>query len=120
MENLKNIMPVAVHLASGGSARVRIGGQSVPLEDISDGSFDVEGGTGFRLFFVNASGLIGTMLIGYETPLDLSNASLVTSDMEMLSDDVPAGTTVYFALVDADGDPVQGGEGDVLHVSIYG
>lgn len=119
MDNLKNIMPVAVHLASGGGARIRVGGLSIPLEDVSGGSFEVEHGTGFRLFHVNNSGSADILLIGYKNPLDASNASLVTRSMQMLSDDVPSGTTVYFALTDSDGGSLQGEEGDWLHVSFY-
>ncbi len=121
MDNLKNIMPVGVHLASGGDARVRVGGDVLSLEDVSQGSFTIEHGTGYRLFYFNRSGNIGLLALGYESPLDASNASLLAGETQIISDDVAQGTTVYFALLDTDGlDLVQGGENDTLHVSFYG
>ena len=120
MNNLKNRLPVAVHLASGGDARVRVGGVSIPLEGEATASFITTGATRFRLT-LNARSVPGVMLlIGYDSPLTLANAPMLCSDMDSVTDDVPEGTTVYIALVNPmDGSAVTGGEEDHAVISFY-
>lgn len=121
MTNLQNELPVAVHVASGGDARVRTGGQVVSLNGISSGSFQVLGATKFRALFStrSTSGMI--MLVGYTSPVTLANASWILLDWGQFSDDVPEGTTVHFTAIEADEfTPIQGGESDTMHISYYG
>jgi hypothetical protein len=121
MTNLMNELPVAVHLASGGDARVRKGGQVIMLEGVSSGSFQVTGGTRYRLAYTifTAGGLL--LLVGYETPLAIENASWRALDREEIHDDVPEGTTVYWKTVSPDNFATYpGGEFDSIHISIYG
>lgn len=120
MISLKNELPVAVHLASGGEARLRTGGQAISLNGISSGSFQVMSGTRFRAKFGMRSVTGLSLLIGYSSPLTLANASTVASDTDDIYDDVPEGTTVYFSIIGpADDTPVLGGEHDYLYVSFY-
>lgn len=120
MTNLKNELPVAVHIASGGDARVRTGGQAMPLNNRSAGSFQVMGATRFRvkLNLRTVTGL--SLLIGYSSPVDLTNASLVVPDGGECFDDVPEGTTVYFSTIGPmEETPIAGGASDYLYVSFY-
>ena len=121
MTNLMNELPVAVHVSSGGAARVRKGGQVIMLDGVSSGSFQVTGGTGYRLAYTifTTSGLL--LLVGYENPLALANASWLALDRDEIHDDVPEGTTVYWKTVNPDTfSPYPGGESDSIHISIYG
>lgn len=121
MTNLRNELPVAVHVASGGEARVRTGGQVISLEDISSGSFQVSGATRFKGFF-NPRATGGLMLlVGYTSPLTPDNASMALVDFGQFCDDVPEGTTVYFCSVSLeDLSPCEGAAGDRIHISFYG
>lgn len=113
MNNLKNIMPVAVHIATGGLAH--------SLDGESDGSFQVTGGTRFRLFFSARTISNVLLIIGYKDPISISNAAYILSDLHSMDDDVPEGTTVYYAILDVDDfTPVQGGQDDTIHISFYG
>lgn len=121
MTSLKNELPVAVHVASGGDARVRVGGEVISLNGISTGSFQVSNATRFRVLFSNrtAGGMI--LLVGYSTPLTMANASRLGIDFCEVVDDVPEGTTVYFALFTSDDyTPMDGGALDSLHITYYG
>lgn len=120
MTNLKNELPVQVHVGSGGCGRVRSGGTVVSLNGVSSGSFQVTGATGFRGLFNNrtVSGLM--LLIGYASPISAQNAVMSVSDLQQIADDVPEGTTVYFATFSADGMiPTAGGMLDTLNLSFY-
>jgi len=121
MTNLRNELPVAVHVASGGDARVRTGGQTFSLDGVSSGSFQMTDATRFRALLSTRtmSGML--LLLGYTSPVTLSNAAWIVSDIDSISDDVPEGTTVYFATVSPDDfTAMQGGDLDTLHVSFYG
>jgi len=121
MTNLRNELPIAVHVASGGDARVRTGGQVIVLDGISSGSFQVTNGTRFRAFYSvrTTSGQI--LLLGYTSPVTILNASWIMMDFDNMSDDVPEGSTVYFTTLSSDDlTPMQGGEFDTVHISIYG
>ena len=121
MTNVKNELPVAVHHKSGGSARTRVGGATVSLEGVSSGSFQLVGGTRYRLCFSvrAASGLL--LLVGYTSPVTLANASAVLLDLARYDDDVPDGTTVYFTTISpVDLLPTEAGAGDCVYASFYG
>ena len=121
MTNLMNELPVAVHLASGGDARLRTGGQVISLSGVQSGSFTVTGATRYRLLCSTRStgGLI--VLVGYTSPVTLANASWVVIDFGQLTDDVPDGTTVHVAVLSPeDLSPTEGGALDALYVSYYG
>lgn len=121
MTNLRNELPVAVHIASGGDARVRTGGQVISLNEISSGSFQVLGATKYRAEFNTRTTGGMVLLMGYTSPVTLANASWVSLDWGQINDDVPEGTSVYFATVEADEfAALQGGEHDTLHISYYG
>lgn len=119
--NLRNELPIAVHVASGGDARVRTGGQVISLGGISSGSFQVSGATGYRGVF-SSRGTSGLMLLlGYTSPVTIANASHMAIDFGGFSDDVPDGTTVHFAIVKLeDFTSTQGAASDQVHVSFYG
>ncbi len=120
MTNLMNELPVAVHVASGGCARIRASGQTISLNGISSGSFQITGATRYRIkcSLFTVGGL--TLLVGYTNPLTLSNASWTAINREEISDDVPEGTTVYWKTVDpSDFTAFDGGEFDILHLSLY-
>lgn len=121
MTSLKNELPVAVHIASGGEARARTGGQVCALNGITSGSFQVTEGTRFRALY--SSRTMGGMLLllGYASPVTLANASWIMGDLTSMTDNVPEGTTVYFATVTPDDfTAMQGGPFDTLHISFYG
>jgi|GEM_PF-1154903 len=121
MTNLMNELPVAVHVASGGAARVRKGGLTISLNGVSSGSFQVTGGTRYRLScnLFTVGGLL--LLVGYQDPLSLSSAAWLAIDRDKIEDDVPEGTTVYWKAVNPeDFAPYPGGEFDSIHISIYG
>ena len=117
MTNLMNELPVAVHLASGGEARIRKGGQAISLENIASGSFQVTGGTRFRALYSVRTMTGMVLLLGYTSPVTLANASWLAFDKDEIADDVPEGTTVYWATA-SEGDflAMAGGEFDSLHV----
>jgi len=121
MTNLQNELPVAVHVASGGDARVRAGGQVISLNGISSGSFQVLGATKYRAVLSARSTAGMVMLVGYTSPVTLANASWIVLDWGQINDDVPEGATVYFSTIEVDEfGPQQGGEHDTLHISYYG
>ena len=120
MTSVKNELPVAVHQASGGGARVRYGGTEVWLAGTSSGSFQVEDGTRYRIFlnFRTSTGML--LLVGYTSPPTMANSSLVGTDLKETIDDVPKGTTVYYVLISPmTGTPITGGADDYLYVSYY-
>lgn len=121
MTNVKNELPVAVHVASGGDARVRTGGTAISLDGISQGSFQVQNGTKFRVCANFRSGSGAILLLATDSPVTLSNASTVVSDGQLVSDCVPSGTEIYFILVSPmDLQPTPGGAYDYLYVTFYG
>lgn len=116
---MKNELPVAVHVASGGDARLRIGGINVSLEGSPTASFQVSG-TRYKLCpsLRTSAGLF--LFVGYESPISLNNAAFITCDMETVGDDVPDGTTVYVLLVSPmTMEPVNGMSQDTICVSFY-
>ncbi len=121
MVNIRNKLLVAVHHASGGSARIRTGGAAVSMEGESSGSFRVVGGTRYRLCY-SCRGLGGLiLLVGYTNPVVLENASTVLLDFGVYEDDVPEGTYVYFAtLSPSDLTSHDGAAGDMVYASFYG
>ena len=121
MTNVKNELPIAVHVASGGDARVKTGGTVVELDGISSGSFQVANGTRYRLFASLRANTGALVLVGYSNPLTIENGSYIAVDMKEVVDDVPAGTTVYFAVLSAmDLSPLECSEYDFLYVTYYG
>lgn len=121
MPRVKNDLPIAVHIASGGDARIRRGGTVISLDGVSSGSFQVTGGTGYRVVLNNSTTTGIQLLLGYTSPVTPANASLICQDGSHLADDVPEGATVYFSILDPmELLPMQGGESDYLYVSIYG
>jgi hypothetical protein len=121
MTNLRNELPVAVHVASGGEARVRTGGQVISLDGVSSGSFQVSGATRFKALF-NARSTGGLMLLmGYTSPVTPANASIAGVDFSQFCDDVPEGTTVYYSSISLeDLSPSEGAVADRIHISFYG
>lgn len=121
MAKVKNELPVAVHVASGGDARVRVGSQVVSLNGINSGSFQVTGGTRFRMLTSLRTGIGLVLLVGYAGPVTVANMEMTCDDYGVCMDDVPEGTTVHFTLVDATTlEPAAGGTDDRLHVTFYG
>ena len=121
MTDVKNELPVAVHHASGGSARARVGGSSISLDSVSSGSFQVTGGTRYRLFANLRSSSGCAVLVGYSSPVSVQNAAMAVTDLNSITDDVPEGTTVYLAMIDTGTtSAVAGGSDDYLAVTIYG
>ena len=121
MTNLMNELPVAVHLASGGEARVRKSGQVISLDGISSGSFQMTNATRYRALYSirSVGGLM--LLVGYASPVTMANMSWVGIDRDEIIDDVPEGTTVYFKTVNPDDfSACNGGENDSIHISLYG
>ena len=120
MTNVKNELPVAVHVASGGEARMRSGGLSISLDGLSSGSFQLLNGTRYRAF-LNARGTSGVMvLFSYQNPPSLSNSSMRGTDLGEAYDDVPEGTTVYWLMISMSTlQPVEGTSADFLYVSFY-
>lgn len=119
MTNVKNELPVAVHMASGGDARVRTGGINISLHGVSSASFQVSG-TKYKMCpSLRASG--GSFVyVGYESPVGLNNAAFITCDMETTQDEVPNGTTVYVLLVSPmTNEPINGLAQDSVCVSFY-
>lgn len=121
MTNVKNELPIAIHHASGGSARVRLSGSTISLEGVSGGSFQVTGGTRYRLFSDIRGSAGAALLVGYSTPLTSTNAFTACGDLGEVCDDVPEGTMVYFQIVSpVDLQPITGAALDLIHFSIYG
>jgi hypothetical protein len=119
--NVKNELPVAVHIASGGDARVRTGGTVISLNGISSGSFQVTDGTRYRLVPSLRASVNAFVLVGYTNPLTTANTSHIVEDLSEIADDVPAGTTVHFAVLSSgDLSPLQCSEYDFLYVNYYG
>lgn len=121
MTSLLNELPVAVHLASGGDARVRKGGQRLSLNNFSSASVQISGATRYRgqLNARNNGNMM--LLVGYSTPLTMANASMIVSDMQSFTDDVPDGTTVYFEAIDPnEHTPMAGAQDDMIYLSFYG
>lgn len=116
-----NELPVAVHHESGGDARVRCGGFGISLNNVASGSFQVIGGTRFRLFVNTRTNAGLAIAIGYQNPVTTANTEMLVQDLNSAFDDVPEGTTVYWALVNPlDFVPVPGGQYDYIHVAFYG
>lgn len=121
MTNLRNQLPIAVHVQSGGDARVRTGGQVLSLDGVSAGSIQLTGATRLRgVFSARSTGGV-MLLVGYSSPVTLANASWFVSDLAEFSDDAPEGTVVHFQMVSMDDHaPVVGDELDAIHLSFYG
>ena len=98
MAKLLNGLPLAVHHASGGDARVRSGGASISCNAVSSGSFQVNG-TKYRLFVNMRDSNDMMVLAGYTSPVTFANASVMVIDTREYVDEVPDGTTVYFTLI---------------------
>ena len=121
MTNVKNELPIAVHVASGGDARVKTGATVVELDGITGGSFQVTNGTRYRLLPNLRGNTTAVVLVGYSSPLTLGNAARVAVDLNEMVDDVPEGTTVYFVVFSVmDLSPLECGEYDFLYVTYYG
>jgi hypothetical protein len=121
MNQVKNELPLAVHHASGGDARVRVGGTTISLTGVSSGSFQVTDGTRYRLIPDLRAYSTLALMIGYSTPVTQSNASFVGIDLNEVCDDVAEGTTVYFEAVDmVNLTPTPCTAYDKVHVSFYG
>jgi hypothetical protein len=115
----QNGLPVSIHHASGGDARVRSGGTNIQLTSISSGSFQVNG-TRYKLFANMRMTSEIITLVGYTSPVTVANASAMLLDMQAYQDDVPEGTTVYFTLVNPSTlSPSNGSSGDYIYTSIY-
>jgi len=102
-------------------APIRVSGQTISLNGISSGSFQVTGATRYRIkcSLFTIGGL--TLLVGYNPQLSLASASWTAINREEISDDVPEGTTVYWKTVDpSDFTDFAGGDFDVISVSYYG
>jgi len=119
MAKLLNGLPLSVHHASGGDARVRTGGAALQLTGISSGSFQVNG-TRYK-FYPNMRAANDTMiLLGYSSPVTFANASAMVMDMQQYSDDVPEGTTLYFTLISpVTLEPIGATPMDFIYVSFY-
>ena len=120
MTNLRNELPIAVHLASGGNARLRTGGQAVSLNGISSASVQASGATGVRgVLNARSTGSV-LLLVGYSSPVTASNASWVISDLGEFKDDIPTGTTLYLQAVSSDSlSPITCGAHDYVFLSFY-
>lgn len=119
MTNVKNELPVAVHVASGGDARVRTGGTNVSLNGTPTASFQVSG-TKYKLCTSLRASAGSFVFIGYENPINLNNASFITRDMDTIEDVVPDGTTVYVLLVSPmTMEPINGLANDTVCISFY-
>jgi len=115
MINAKNQLPIAVR-----ESRLRKSGEALSLDGISSGSFEVSGGTRYTLR-ANMRSTIGYVIIGYESPIGLDNASILFADLDSFADNVPEGTTVYFKVLDpATLLPLACGADDYLYVAVYG
>lgn len=115
--------PGASSSAPGARPRpLRVEGERVPLLDITDGSFTVpDDATRFRVQ-LSARTIAGMMVfIGYASPPSSTNASWILCDLEDWTEDVAAGTVVFFAIVNPDDmTALRGGDYDALYVSYYG
>lgn len=122
MTSVRNLLPVAVHVKSGGDARVRMGGSVLSLHDVTSGSFQLTGGaTRFRIMLNSRTNQGFMLAVGYVDPINAFNCSLICQDLEEVIDDVPEGTAVYFALIDpSTNQPTTGGENDCVSLSLYG
>jgi len=121
VSKVKNELPIAVHHSSGGDARIRTGGQTISLTGLTGGSFQVQNGTRYRLAADLRTFSTLMILIGYNSPVTQSNASLVCLDLKEVFDDVEEGTTVYFSAVDMSSlSPTLCTSYDKVHVSFYG
>ncbi len=121
MANLKNELPIAVHVASGGDARIRTRGESIDLNGISSGSFQMMEDTRYRMQFCARSMGGAAVLVGYTSPVTSATASWIALDMDEITDDVPQGTVVYFSIISPDNMvTAPGGVHDSLFVSYYG
>jgi hypothetical protein len=119
--NLQNELPIAVHHASGGDARVRVAGSTISLHNVSSGSFVMTNASRFRIVANLRTMPSIFILVGYTNPVTLANASAVMTDLNTFIDDVPEGATVYFTLLDMMTlSPTPGEANDYLHVSLYG
>ena len=122
MTETRNKLPVAVNVvAGGGDGGRRTGGQVTSLSDISSGSFALGTAKGFRVQANLRSNPDGTMIIvGYTNSATLANAEYVLTDMDEIRDSVPAGTTLYFTLLDSVLlEPMTGGAADYLTLTKY-
>jgi hypothetical protein len=118
--DVKNELPIAVHHASGGNARVRVGGQAISLNGVSTGSFEIGDVTCFRVSANLRTSAGFLVVIGYTGPVTLANASRVFADTMTIEENVPDHATVYYALVDPGTAQItEGGAQDYLYVSLY-
>ena len=114
MDGTQNELPVGMV-----DARLRKGGQSVDLEGVEQASFQVTGGTKYRLMSTSPAGLL---CVGYSAPVTIHNAAgYLPGFGSTFEDNVPEGTVVYLAeLSPLDLSPMVGGENDIVNVSFYG
>jgi hypothetical protein len=122
MTENRNKLPVAVNVvAGGGDGGRRTTGAVASLSDVSSGSFALGTATRFRIQANLRSNSDGAMIIvGYTNPATLANAEYILTDLEEIRDNVPAGATLYFTLLDSVLlEPMTGGAADYLTLTKY-
>ena len=121
MTDVKNELPIAVHIASGGDARIRREGVVIPLSGVSGGSFQVVNATQYRALANMRSTSSLIIIIGHTNPVTLINGSAVLMDMDDFVENVAEGSTIHFAILHPETlQPALAGGDDYLYVSLYG
>ena len=116
-----NKLPFAVDVISGGTASPRIGGSVISIEDIASGSIALGEARRFRVYPNLRSWSGKLFLLGFTNPVNLSNAEyVISSSAAEIRDSIPAGTTLYWALISSTAyTPVLGGANDFIAVTRY-
>jgi hypothetical protein len=116
----RNKLPVAVAAVSGGDASPRLGSVISSIADTSSGNVALGTARRFRVFPNLRSWTNKLFLLGFTNTPTLATAEHVLSGPGEIRETVPAGTTLYWSLVDtAAFNPVLGGNDDHLIVTKF-
>ena len=120
MTEMRNKLPVGIHLDSGGCARQRSGGTTIDMDAQTSGSFQAGSATRIRIQgCYRGSGDI-VVLIRYGAAASPETADFVLRDGCDLMDSIPPGTTVYWVVCSATMMIAQEAiSGDRLYVTFY-
>ena len=120
MTDMRNKLPVGIHLDSGGCARKRSGSMTIDMGGYETGSFSVGEATAIRIQgWYRGTGDLA-VLLSYTGAASLEQADFALLDGEFVTDSLPAGTTVYWACYNSSTPtPQEALANDLLLVTLY-
>ena len=121
MTDMRNKLPVGIHLDSGGCARKRMAYMTIDMGGCETGSFSTGEATGIRIQgWYRGTGDL-SVLFSYAGSANLQRVEFALLDGDFFTDSLPAGTTVYWACYNGSiPTPQEAQTNDLLLVTLYG